>query len=235
MNVIPSLEDLYVVVSLQQQGNKLKQEDSIAIFDSQCLALAEGVEVMNHGHVASEFACETAIWCYKHVRQRPYYWDDKIKLLHRIFKTTNLSLWQKRKEKIFSDGLASTLCITILGPVKIWVGVVGNSRIYLIREGLVEELVPPESQQSQIIPMALGFVRSGIIPRCASERMISGDLLLLCSDGVSDFISEEDIRICSEFVEVTKDSCMKAVGSLLSLASERGSNENASVCMIKKR
>jgi serine/threonine protein phosphatase PrpC len=83
--------------------------------------------------------------------------------------------------------------------------------------------------------MALGFVRSGIIPRCAAENMISGDVLLICSEGVSDFVSEEDIRICSEMVEVSQDSCMKAVRCLLSLAIERGSNENASVCLIKKR
>lgn len=234
MNVITSLEDMYVVVHEQIQGARPQQEDHIHLFESQCIALADGVGAMPNGEIASAFVCETAIWGYKHVRQRPYYWENKIKLLQRIFRTTNLALWQKRKESAFREGLASTLCLAILGAVKIWIGIVGDSRVYLIREGLVEELVNPESQREEHIPMALGFVRTGIIPRYVSETLVSGDVILLCTDGVSDVITEEDIRMLFEMSGTSEESCKKSLQFIIQQAQYRGGTDNMSACLIKK-
>lgn len=235
MNVVASLEELFFVVESQLQGKSSVMDDHIQIFDTQCIALADGTGMLPYGDVASAFACDTAIWCYKHVRLRPYYWEDKIKLLGRIFRTTNLSLWQKRKERMYADGLASTLCVALLGIRNIWIAGVGSSRSYLIREGVIVELIPPENQQSRIVPMVLGCVRSGIVPRFVTEKIISGDVVLLCSDGVSDFVTEDDLRMTYEIVGDTLESCQKAVRSLLELAKDRGSTENETVCLIKKR
>ncbi len=234
MNAIPSLEDVYVIVQGQLKGLDPKQEDHVTVFEHEYISIADGVSAMPHGEVASVVASETALWGYKHIRQRPYYWENKIKLLQRIFRTTNISLWQKRKEHSFSEGLASTLCIAILGYSKIWIGSVGDSRVYLIREGLIEELIPPELQQNITVPMALGVVRNGIVPRYSVETLIRGDMLLVCTDGIADVLTEEDIRVATERSSSSKEQCQKIIDHLLAYALERGSNKNMSVCLIKK-
>ncbi len=232
MNVSTDFTKEYCIAFAQHNGGK-PQEDCVTIFNSECIAIADGVSVMPHGDIASSFVCETAIWAYKHVRQRPYYWEEKTKLLQRIFRTTNLSLWQKRKESDFEDGLASTLCMAIFGKHKFWIGAVGDGRVYLIREGLVEELVSPESQSSLQIPMALGYQKTGILPRLVSERFIAGDVLLLATDGASDVLTEEDIRSACEIIGDTQKSCEDGVQYILKRSLERGSKENGSVCMVK--
>ena len=226
--------DGFIIAHSQLVGAQSDQEDTILQFNAECIAIADGVSAMPHGKVASTFVSDTAVWCYKHVRQRPYYWEDKSKLLKRIFKTSNLALWQKRKEAEFAGGLASTLSVIILGIKKFWIGTVGDSRSFLIREGLIEELIPPEDQSSIRIPMALGFERSGIVPRITSDVLLSGDVLILATDGVSDVITEEDLRLAYDVIGQTQESCMQAVLHILTQANDHGSRDNMSVCVIRK-
>lgn len=99
MNVVTSFEELFFVVESQLQGKSSVMDDHIQIFDTQCIALADGTGVLPYGDVASAFACDTAIWCYKHVRLRPYYWEDKIKLLGEFFEQRTFPSGKKEKKE----------------------------------------------------------------------------------------------------------------------------------------
>lgn len=229
-----ALSDGYLVAYSQLPDEVSGQTDSISLLENECVVLSTGVVTLPHSDVASQFATETALWCYRHVRQRPYYWEDKGKLIERIFRTTNLSLWQKRKEPTFSEGLACTLSVVLLGVRKIWIGSIGSSDLYLIREGLVDDLMYTTQNSGLPSIQALGFARSGAIPGTISETIVPGDVLIISSASVSRVVTEDDIRIASEETAATQESCMKCAVFLLEKALERGSKGSKTVCVIKK-
>lgn len=208
-------------------GKQEVQADYFTNFNDECFVVSDGVKSMSHGEVAAKLASDTAIWGYKHVRHRPFYWADKCRLLRRIFRSTNLAVWQKRRETGYGDGLATALSVAIVGPTKIWVGSVGDSAVLLYRESLIDVLTPSDSD-------ALGLRRLGLVPHVAVSEFLSGDILILASSGVMNFVSEEQIRVVCEVAGETTETITNAVVHLLRTAEENGSNDNMTVCIIKR-
>lgn len=127
---------------------------------------------------------------------------------------------------------------------------VGDSRAYLVRGGvmrpvtedhsLVAELVrsgdltraqAAEHPQKNLITRALGAdedvdVDTAVLP------IEAGDRLLLCSDGLSDMVSEARI---SEIVREYPDDPERASRSLLSAALDAGGNDNITVVIVDVR
>lgn len=215
-------------------GAREVQEDSFSNFADECFVVADGVGNVPHGEVASRLATETAIWGYKHVRQRPFYWEDKKRLLKRIFRTTNLTIWQKQRENEFKDGLATTLSVAIVSAAKIWVGGVGDSPVFLYREGLIDVLTPVEYENKERTITALGFKRLGVEPDIACERFLPGDVVMMLSDGVSQFVSEDELRTVCELIDGSEQSVNNAVVHLLQLAGDNGSDDNRTALIFTK-
>src|SRR5574341_1651112 len=81
--------EIIVFGASQLVGGRKRQEDSFANFNDECFALADGVGTLPNADVASQLAADTAVWAYKHVRQRHYYWASKRDFLKRIVRTTD--------------------------------------------------------------------------------------------------------------------------------------------------
>ncbi len=218
----------------QTQGARPSQEDFFSNFNDECIVVADGVGGLPHGDVAAKLATETAIWGYKHIRERPFYWADKKLFLKRIFRSSNMALWQKRKEQGFEAGSATTLSVAIIGTHALWVGSVGDSGILMYRDGLIDILTPYDLDEIGRLTNALGLERFGLVPHIAVERFIPRDILLLATDGVLNYVSEEQLRGAFEIAGDTTDSLTTAVVRLLKLAEENGSGDNMTACMIKK-
>lgn len=218
----------------QLQGKPEKREDHFINFNDECVALTDGVDGVPHGDIAAKFAAETAIWGYKHIRERPFYWAKKILFLKRIFRSSNIAVWQKRKEFGFEEGLATTLSVAIIGAHALWVGSVGDSGILLYRNGLIDVLTPPDVDEIGRVTIALGIKRFGLVPHIAVEKFIPGDTLLLATRGVLNHINEDQLRATFEVSGRSSDSLTTAVVHLLKTAKENGSGENMTACMIKK-
>lgn len=211
----------------QLQGPRESQEDFFINFNDECVVVTDGVSGLPHGGVAAKLAAETAMWGYKHIRERPFYWADKKLFLKRIFRSSNMAVWQKRKEFGFEAGLATTLSLAMIGTHAIWVGTAGDSSVLLYRDGLIDVLTPPDEN-------VLGIKRLGLIPQIAVERFIPGDILLMATDGVLNHVSEDQIRATCEVSGNTTDSLITAIVHLLETAKENGSADNMTACMIKK-
>jgi serine/threonine protein phosphatase PrpC len=208
-------------------GKQEIQADYFTNFNDECFVVSDGVKSMPYGEVAAKLASDTAIWGYKFVRHRPFYWADKRRLLKRIFRSTNLAVWQKRRETGFGDGLATALSVAIVGPTKIWVGNVGGGAILLYRESLIDVLTPSNGD-------ALGLKRLGLVSHIAVSEFLSGDILILASSGVINSVSEEQIRATCEMTGETTETITTAVVHLLRIAEENGSNDNMTVCIVKR-
>ena len=228
-----AVRDTVIFAGSQLPGTQKPQKDYFINFSDECFVVADGVSDI-HGEAAAKLAADTAIWGYKHVRQRPFYWADKRRLLKRIFRSSNLTLWQKRKEQGFENGIATTLSVVIVSINKIWVGNVGNTGVFLYRESLIDELTPSDIDEKGRLTNMLGVKRLGLVPHLAVESFLPGDIVVMATSGVADFVGEDHLRATLETAGDTPESMSNAVINLFRCAEENGSEDNMTVCMIKR-
>jgi len=127
---------------------------------------------------------------------------------------------------------------------------VGDSRCYLVHEGRLTQLTRDHSMVQQMvdagfitaeeaathpdankISRALGMKADvDVEVRPEPVAYVSGDAFILCSDGLSDMVSEEEIlRV------VTSGSALQAVGQLIDLANAHGGHDNITVQVLRAR
>lgn len=227
-------QNTVVFAAGQLQGGREHQEDFIGHYRDECFVIADGLGGLPHGEVAATLAGETALWGYRHIRLRPTYWTNKRFFMRRIFRSTNMSVWQKRKEPGFGEGFATTLVVLIIGSKNLWVGSVGDSKAFLYREGLIAELVREDVDEFGHLTGAIGVKRFGVIPHFAGEPFLAGDSVVLCTDGVTRFIDEEKMRTVLTESGTTKQSVSDAVVSILDAAKHNGSTDNMTVGLVKR-
>jgi serine/threonine protein phosphatase PrpC len=227
-------QETFIYTALQSKGQRKTQQDYVGNINDELFVVADGVGSMPHADTAAILGGETAIWGYKHIRLRPFYWADKLLLIKRIFRSSNITVWQKRRESGFENGLASTLSIAIIGSQKIWVGSVGDTSIFLYREGLIDYLTPVDINKQGMLTNALGLKRYGLVPHVAVDKFLSGDILCIATDGVVNYVSEEEFRGVLETISFSTESITAAAEHLLHIAEDHGSKDNMTVCLIKR-
>jgi PPM family protein phosphatase len=203
------------------------------------LAVADGMGGYQRGEVASRIAVETLREIYYDTPLEENETPDRLK---RAFRTAN--------ERIYNDGSAegqqnmmgTTLVAAVVKENDLTLANVGDSRAYLIRanranqitqdHSLVAEQVAAgamtaeearESQHRNIITRALGH-RNRVDVDIFEIRLLADDRLVLTSDGLHDYVSEEDLAR----IPLAK-SADEAARELISLAIENQTNDNVSV------
>jgi serine/threonine protein phosphatase PrpC len=144
------------------------------------------------------------------------------------------------------SGMGTTLTAAFFQEHEVNICHVGDSRAYLHRGGRVRQLtedhswiqeqiraglIEPEdamvSRFRNIITRSVGFEPT-VEPDLITLPMESGDLLLLCSDGLSNYLDEREIA------EVLSARAPEEVGSILvDMANERGGDDNITCILIK--
>jgi len=226
-------KDMILSASAQLVGTGRRQEDSIATFSTECFALADGVSLQSHGDEAARLATETAIWGYKHIRLRPFYWADKKLFIRRIFRSVNITIWQKKREPGFEDGMATTLLVLMVGSRTIWFGSVGDSMGYFVHGSEVSVLNTQDRDAKGNLIKALGVDRYGLIPQFQTRPFEIGDSVILVTDGISDVVEGS---IYANFLAhaSTQSELEEGVQKILALATERGGKGNMSVGVVKR-
>lgn len=203
-------------------------------FQDECFIIADGCPGLPHANVAEDLTSETALWAYTVVRQRPFYWKEKLPFLKRIFRSTNLRLWQKRRDPGFDSGLASALMVLITLNDYFWLGSAGNCNSFLYRNGLIDVLTKRDVDDEGMLTKAVGFSRKQLIPGMHSEKLLEGDIILLLTDSVAHYVSEDDMRGILENAGITNESLAVAVDTFLNAAKGAGSRTSMGVCMVKR-
>lgn len=152
-------------------------------------------------------------------------------------------------ERSLSDprlfGMGTTLSGLLLVGRSAWVAHVGDSRVYLLRKGgirrltedhsLVQEqiragiLTPDEARHSNlrnIITRSVGFEASVPVD-ILQEEMRGGDTFLLCSDGLSNLVEDEEIAWIAQ--TMPGEALAEA---LIQLANERGGDDNITAVVV---
>jgi protein phosphatase len=140
--------------------------------------------------------------------------------------------------------MGTTMTVALLEGAEVTIGHVGDSRAYLVRDGelkqltddhsLVNELLksgklsPEEAEthpQRSVITRALGTDPDVDVDAFTIETH-AGDLFLLCSDGLTSMVDDEEIL---ELLEHNRDDLKGAAKSLLAAANRGGGEDNITV------
>ena len=203
--------------------------------------VADGMGGHAVGEKASEKAVRSIPFLYvKHAR------DGVIPALRRAFQETNAGIFAVGHENPEFRGMGTTATALILRPEGAWVGHVGDSRAYRIRNGLAEQLTFDHSwvweiaRRQGIDPDTLGDFKKNVIIRSLGpdpdvevdiegpHPVEPGDTFLLCSDGLTGVVPPEDIGAVA--TNLPPD---EAARLLIHLANLRGGPDNITVLIVQ--
>jgi protein phosphatase len=202
-------------------------------------AVADGMGGAQAGEVASRIAAEA-------FDERT---DDGTpeQQLSRVALEANRRIFDLAQEDSSRSGMGTTLTGLLVDGEEVAIVHVGDSRAYVFRDGelrqltrdhsLVEELrrqgrlTPEEAEehpQRSIITRALGPERDVELD-VHTHRARSGDLYLVCSDGLTSMVREDRMR---EIV-AGAESLQAAVDALVAEANEMGGRDNITVVLFR--
>jgi serine/threonine protein phosphatase PrpC len=197
------------------------------------------------GHQAGDVASRSAVQVVSH----EYYADPELDLrvsLINAIKQANTYIYDEAQQTASHAGMGTTVVAAVVRGRELYLANVGDSRAYLMREGKVNQatrdhsfvadqvraglLTPEEARahpQRNVITRALGS-RPEVKVDTYSGELLSGDVLLLCSDGLSEYVHEEDmLSVLGHYPPE------EAVARLIALANERGGSDNISTIVIQ--
>ncbi len=239
--------------AISDPGSRDHNEDAFLILKSarqHVIAVCDGMGGHAAGEVASGLAVETLKEFFTNLQESPD--DDEASAmvdLRDSIATANRSIHADSKANPSREGMGSTCVVGLVRGNKLYLGHVGDSRAYLIRGGgirqltrdhsFVEEMVkagmitPHEAHsnpQRNVILQSLG--RSDNINIDLLEEAVilrQNDYVLLCSDGLTAVVADQEV---AESVE--RDVDPKPVCEyLVKLTNRRGAPDNVTVALLR--
>lgn len=232
-------------------------EDSIAIDPEIGLAvLADGMGGYNAGEVASGIATalissETreALERHRlHETDRAHGSPLATRLLRDIIARANASIFQSANSQPQYAGMGTTLVVALLCNNQATVAHIGDSRCYRYRAGMLEQITrdhsllqeqidsglltkeaAKRSQNKNLVTRALG-IEPQVEAEIHTHPVQSGDIYLLCSDGLNDMVEDEDIALT---LGALGANLPLAAEQLVQMANDNGGRDNISVVLIK--
>jgi len=241
-------------VGRKRKGN----EDSLFVNPEQHLfVVADGMGGHAAGEVASkvavdainEFVCltggdEEITW--------PFGLDENISYDGNRLKTAiryaNRKVLEATRERSEYEGMATTVAAVLVDGDGANLGHVGDSRVYLVRDGKISQLTSDHSwvneqiQSGVISPdQARTHPLRNVVTRALGgkpdlqvdmqlHKIKSGDILLLCSDGLTTMIPDDEI---ARLVMDAGADVEKAAQALVASANAKGGEDNITVLLLR--
>lgn len=232
-------------------------EDSIASdADKGLVVLADGMGGYNAGEVASGMATTVITTELQQMleQQPPFVVDPQSgvtvaqNMLREQIAKANTSIYQAAQSQPQYAGMGTTLVAAMFYDNKVTVAHIGDSRLYRLRgeaftqvtkdHSLLQEqidggLITPEqaktSHNKNLVTRALG-IDPAVEPEIHDYDTQVGDIYLLCSDGLCDMVSDEDIGMAVQALGANLKLCCQ---QLVQMANDNGGRDNISVILIK--
>lgn len=247
--------------SISDVGRKRKSnEDNFCANDEEGLyVVADGMGGHAAGEVASELVTDTIEEFIKLTRSDaditwPFGVDEGLSLSGNRLKTAiryaNRKLLERIKESAEYEGMATTVAAVLLEGHEANIAHVGDSRVYLIRDGGIRLLTNDhswvneqvmsgliDSEQARnhplrnVVTRALGG-KEGLEVDMQVLELQDGDLLLLCSDGLTSMM--EDVEIL-EVVRSGGDQVNDVARRLVEAANSSGGEDNITAIALSFR
>jgi protein phosphatase len=217
--------------------------------------LADGMGGYNAGEVASGIAVAMLTTEMKQALENndPHLLDGSGETLAEKFvrensAKANAAIYQTAKSQPQYSGMGTTLVVALFFDNRMTVGHIGDSRLYRLRKDVFEQVTRDHSLlQEQIDSGMISKEQArysqnknlvtravGIDPEVETEihtyTVEPGDIYLLCSDGLSDMVQDDDIHSTLSTLE---SNLPLAAKQLVQLANDSGGRDNISVILVR--
>ena len=198
-----------------------------------CLAVFDGMGGENFGELASYAAAE---YMQKSVRKGRGWFVPVRKYLQTLCTGTNEAVVGKAEE-LCTDRMGSTLAALYVSNKRVYACNLGDSRAYRLRGEVLRQLSKDHVGKREGCQKAPLIQYLGIDPEycrieafIAEDKLKKGDQYLLCSDGLTDMLTDPEITDILK----KKQSVQETVRELTDKALENGGKDNvtAIVCRI---
>lgn len=251
-----SLEGKIELFSLTDTGKvREHNEDAIAAeMDLGLMVLADGMGGYNAGEIASGIAVKTVIGMIRDSVERETrglidaetgLTRQSIVLRDAIMRANKI-IHQTAHSQAQCEGMGTTIVSCLFFDNRVSIAHVGDSRLYRLRNdqlerltmdhSLLQELVdrgfysPEEAERStnrNYVTRALG-VEPTVAVEVREDTVQKGDVYVLCSDGLSDMVEDEDIHLT---ISTFNANLATAGEQLIRLSNDNGGRDNVSIVM----
>lgn len=216
-------------------------EDPLKIY-----ILADGMGGYNGGEIASKLATTTALsYIQSNFENTPKEREDILKLVKSAMEYANMVVYEKSKEQKDLDGMGTTLEVCLIYNNKLYLGHIGDSRIYrlrgeffrklthdhsyvqkLVKDGTITQEEADHHPKKNMLMKALGCT-AFVEPDVTVKGFIKDDIILICSDGLTNMVEEQEIY------NILKKEGTLAAEKLVEKANENGGYDNITAIVIR--
>lgn len=218
--------------------------------------LADGMGGHNAGEVASRLALEAARDAFVAAPKNapapapdatPSPLPPAAHHLRAALKAANTRVLEESRATRERQGMGTTVVALCLDDGKAAIAHMGDSRVYRLREmnfdqltddhslvqeqvrmGILSQAQAHASPHKNVITRACG-IREGVEPDLRVETVRAGDVFLLCSDGLSNLVSDQEMaRILSS----SRSDLARACRDLIAAANDAGGDDNITVVAV---
>jgi PPM family protein phosphatase len=251
-----SLKGRLRFVGLTDTGKVREHNEDTIAFDADIglLVLADGMGGYNAGEVASGIAVKTIVNLVReqveredmNVQDRESGLSRPTIILRDAIHRANKIIYQTARTQPQCEGMGTTVVAALFFDNKITIAHVGDSRLYRQRSDKLEQVTMDHSLLQELVDR--GFYSAEEAQRAANKNYVTralgvepnvdveiqevpvqkGDAYMLCSDGLSDMVEDEDIHLT---INTFNDNLDTVAKQLIQLANDNGGRDNVSVVM----
>lgn len=197
------------------------------------------------GHKAGDYASRVTVETMIRIVEEETEEASPEELFQKAISGANSLIYEQASKEESLEGMGTTVVAAVCEGSRLYVANVGDSRLYVIHDeitqitidhSLVEEMVrrgtigkveARNHPDKNIITRAVG-VNSQVEVDLFRVELMPGDLILMCSDGLTNMLEDEEIRM---IVKRGRD-LVEMVQNLVDAANRNGGTDNISVVLI---
>jgi len=207
--------------------------------------VADGMGGYNGGEIASEIAVTaTKNFIENNFAETEHTKEKLQELVKNAIEYANMLVYEKSKEVPELQGMGTTIEVALVHNNRVYIGHVGDSRIYRIRKEFIRKLTTDHSYVQKLVrdgtiskeeavhhpkknmlTKALGCT-SFVEPDVTVKGFLKDDILVLTSDGLTNMVKDQEIY------EIIKFNIDIATDKLIDKANENGGLDNITVIIV---
>ena len=236
------LTDKGCIRKMNQDAYEIRQLDKNTLLCVVC----DGMGGAKSGNVASSLAVDVFSQEIQRTWTPAMEWDKADQMMKNAVKLANFTVYDQAMQFEEFSGMGTTLVAALVRGSKVSLVNVGDSRAYVINQKGIRQITRDHSVVQMMVDrgeltaeMAKSYPGKNLITRAVGTEMTvsgdifrqelsKGDFLLLCSDGLSNLLDDQEILF--EVVHgVNKERCCKR---LLDIAVSRGAPDNVTSVLV---
>jgi protein phosphatase len=223
-------------------GRRRRLNEDAYVCEPPLFAVADGIGGAQAGEVASSLAAAA-------VRDDTGNGEtDGRDRVDALIQEANRRVYQRQSQDAAVSGMGTTMTVALVEDGRVWIGHVGDSRAYLVRDGKLEQLTEDHSLVAELVRSgrlspeeAEGHPQRSVVTRALgtdpdvdvdtfSVEARPGDLFMLCSDGLTTMV--DDAAILAE-IDRHRDDLRAAAKALVRAANRGGGEDNITIVFFE--